>query len=323
MKPEALLALLSLAAATGCDTATRLELPGSTEWDRNAVLAEVSEPVVEWLVAEGDRVEAGELLLRLESTRLDARLDETGARLAEAEARLAELRNGPRTETIASARANVDSAEAAELEADLDYDRASDLLGRGLVAEATVDQARAARDQRNAATRAARALLDELVAGTRREQLDQAEAVVARIRAERAELALTRDRLAVRAPRAGLVDALPFKPGDQPRAGDEIASLLVGDRPYARVFVPASQRAGFAIGDRFEISVEGAAGVFGATLRSIRGEASFTPYYALSGDDASRLVYRAELAFDDARAAALPAGLPLLATPIDAAAGSD
>jgi HlyD family secretion protein len=45
-------------------------------------------------------------------------------------------------------------------------------------------------------------------------------------------------------------------------------------------------------------------------VRSVRSEASFTPYYALSGDDATRLVYRAELVLEGAGAADLPAGLP-------------
>jgi HlyD family secretion protein len=130
------------------------------------------------------------------------------------------------------------------------------------------------------------------------------------------ELELTRKRLDVHAPRAGRVDALPFKPGDQPRTGDVLASLLVGDVPIARIFVPADVRANFSEGDRFDVSVEGVAESFRARLRSIRSEASFTPYYALTGDDASRLVYRAELIFEEGRAAELPAGLPLIATPL-------
>ena len=111
-------------------------------------------------------------------------------------------------------------------------------------------------------------------------------------------LKLTRDRLTVRAPRAGRVDALPFRAGDQPPVGAELVSMLVGDAPYARVFVPAPRRAELAPGARFEVRVEGVATPFTATLRSIRSEPNFTPYYALAGDDASRLVYPAELVLD-------------------------
>jgi HlyD family secretion protein len=78
--------------------------------------------------------------------------------------------------------------------------------------------------------------------------------------------------------------------------------------------VPAPRRTDVDAGTRFEIHVEGIATPFTAKLRSIRSEPSFTPYYALAGDDASRLVYRAELLLDGgAGVAELPAGLPVTA----------
>ena len=55
-----------------------------------------------------------------------------------------------------------------------------------------------------------------------------------------------------------------------------------------------------------------------ARVRSIRSEAAFTPYYALTGDDASRLMYRAELVLQGEAARQLPAGLPLSAERGDA-----
>jgi HlyD family secretion protein len=76
----------------------------------------------------------------------------------------------------------------------------------------------------------------------------------------------------------------------------------------------APRRAELKAGDRFEVRVQGVAELFPAKLRSIRSEPSFTPYYALAGDDASRLVYRSELVLEGAAAADLPAGLPVAAT---------
>jgi HlyD family secretion protein len=309
-------ALIASMLIAGCERDDSLRLPGSTDWDRIAILAEASEPVVEWFVAEGDRVEPGDRLLRLDATRQDARLAEAFARLAEAEAALDELVAGPRQESIARARAELASAEAAVVETDLRFDREEQLLRRDLTSQSSVDQARATRDQRRASVTAARAALDELVAGTRSEQLAQVRARVASIRAEITGLELTRERYGMVASRSGRVDALPFRPGDQPRVGDVLASLLVGDAPIARIFVPANVRAEIDEGDLFSVRVEGVDAPLQARLRSIRSEASFTPYYALTGDDASRLVYRAELVFTDAAAADLPAGLPLVATPV-------
>ena len=110
------------------------------------------------------------------------------------------------------------------------------------------------------------------------------------------------------------VDALPFRLGDRPPAGASVVSLLVGDAPYAQVFVPESQRASVQQGVRFSVHVHGVAQAFTATLKRIRSEASFTPYYALSGDDASRLTYRADLFLDGDAARKLPAGVPCQAT---------
>jgi HlyD family secretion protein len=127
-------------------------------------------------------------------------------------------------------------------------------------------------------------------------------------------LRLRRARLDVRAPADGRVDALPFKLGDQPPVGAVLVSLLSGAAPYVRLYIPASQRATLAVGDNCTVAITGRSEKFNAHLRSIEAEPSFTPYYALTGDDASRLVYRAEAVLTDAAAQTLAAGLPVEAT---------
>jgi HlyD family secretion protein len=303
---------LTTAMLAGCTEPGPPPIVGTLEWDRIAVTAELAEPVLTWNVAEGDRVAKGDVILELDGRRQDARIAEARGQLAASEARLAELAHGARIETIDAARANVARTHAARTDAETEYARAAELRKRELVAQSVVDQALAARNQRRAETDSAEAALRELTAGTRPEQVEQAAAAVDAARATLATLELTRARLTVRAPRAGRVDALPFRAGDQPPVGAVLVSLLVGDAPYARVFVPAPRRATLAPGAEFDVHVEGVATPFGATLRSISSEPSFTPYYALSGDDASRLVYRAELVLDGG--AELPAGLPVTAT---------
>ena len=311
--------LLAAACAglSGCDDPGPAPILGTLEWDRVAVTAELAEPVLRWDVAEGDRVEAGAALLELDARRQEARIAEAKSDLAMSEARLAELANGATIETIDAARANLARTRAAQEDAETEYARVAELRKRELVAQSAVDQALAARNQRRAESSQADAQLRELTRGTRPEQIDQAAAGVAAARAALDSLKLTRDRLTVRAPRAGRVDALPFRAGDQPPVGAELVSMLVGDTPYARVFVPAPRRTEVDVGTRFQITVEGIATPFTAKLRSIRSEPSFTPYYALAGDDASRLVYRAELLLDAGNGVAeLPAGLPLTAVPL-------
>ncbi|MFG6178773.1 HlyD family secretion protein [Halomonas sp. THAF12] len=308
--------LLMLPLLGGCGD-TPAGLPGSLEWDRLALPAEASEPVRRWAVDEGQRVAADQVLLELDGRRLEAQLAAAESELAEAEAGLAELRHGPRAETLAAASAELARARAEAGLAELSFRRQQALFERRAVSEDALDAARAERDRRRAESAEAEARLAELEAGTRRERLDQAEAAAARARHRVESLAVDRERLVVRAPRPGRVDALPFLPGDQPPAGATLVSLLVGEAPYARFFVPAGQRANLAVGDALIVHVEGLAEPFEATLEHIRREPAFTPFYALSGEDASRLVYRAEARLSGERAGTLPAGLPVRVEIVD------
>lgn len=312
MRTRFMLLIAGLVVA-GCSDKAATPLLGTLEWDRISVPAEASEPVLRWVAAEGDKVNAGDLLLELDPIRLQARLDQAEAEAARADAALTEALNGARTETLDRARASLASAQAAVVDGRRNYRRQAQLLRRGVVAIAARDSAQTALAQAEAGERAADAQLRELLAGTRVEQVNQAEATRATVRAARDSARLDLQRLRVLAPRAGRVDALPFKPGDQPPIGAAVASLLVGEAPYARVFVPAPRRAGLKPGDYFDVRVEGVDTPLPARLRSIRSEPSFTPYYALSGDDATRLVYRAELLLEGEAARDLPAGLPLRA----------
>src|SRR3546814_12784074 len=89
--------------------------------------------------------------------------------------------------------------------------------------------------------------------------------------------------------------------------------MLVGDAPHARVYVPEPLRAGVAAGQRARVFVgaDDGAQVFEGTVRMIRSEPTFTPYYALIGDAAARLYSLAEIAHDD-DTGARPAGFAVL-----------
>lgn len=307
------LALLLL-GTTGCARRAPPELLGTLEWDRVGVAAEVSEPILDIAVAEGDAVRAGDPVLRLDPRRTDAQLAQAEADRRRADAALAELRHGTRIETIDAARATLSGAESTQANARRERDRLAEIRRRGLVAQADLDTAETALRTAAAQASAARANLAELLNGTRVEDIEQAEATLASAQANVERLQLSRARLDVRAPRDGRIDALPFKKGDQVPLGATLVSLLAGDAPYARIYVPASQRPGLDRGARCRVRVEGTAATFDATIRSLRSDPAFTPYYALSGDDASRLAYRAELVLEGTGANGLPAGLPAQAT---------
>src|SRR5690606_39137928 len=89
--------------------------------------------------------------------------------------------------------------------------------------------------------------------------------------------------------------------------------MLVGDAPFARVYVPEPIRSGVAVGQRVRVfvgaSADGDRLPYAGTVRMIRNEPTFTPYYALTGSDAARLSYLAEVQL--APGVDLPAGLPV------------
>lgn len=303
----ALLSIVLLLAACAKETPQAL---GTLEYDRVTLPAPVAERIVAIDVREGQQVEAGARLLTLERTRTAAQAEAAQAEAQRQREALGELEAGPRSEQVAQARANLAAAQAAARDANAYYDRLRPLGARKLVAAADVDRARAAASSANAQVELAQAALDELLHGNRREDIAQGEAAVRAAEAQATAQATTLDKLDVRAPRAGRIDSLPYKLGDQAPVGAPLAILLVGDAPYARIYVPETLRINVKVGDKARVFVDGRDAALDGTVRMIRSESSFTPYYALIGKDAARLSYLAEIALDK-DAAQLPAGVPV------------
>jgi HlyD family secretion protein len=309
-----LVAVLAVFALVGCKRGTAPNtLLGTLEWDRIGMPAEAAEPVIELPVVEGELVKTGTLLLSLDPRRTQSQLDGAQADVQRLSSALDELLHGARSETIDAVRADVARAESTAANARKERDRASEMRQKKLIAQADMDRAETTLRTATADANGARARLAELLHGTRPEDLAQAQAALATARANAEMLTIKRQRLDLQAPRDGRIDALPYKLGDQPPLGASVLSMLVGDAPYARVYVPEAKRTSVKPGTRFRVHVDGIAQPFDATLRSIRAEASFTPYYALQGDDASRLSYRAELLLTGEAARQLPAGVPVQA----------
>lgn len=302
------LAIGALALA-GCGNERPVEIHGTVERDRLELVAESNERIVEVAVREGDRVEAGAVLLRQEAGVAEPRLQQARAAVAEARRRLADLEQGPRPREIDEARAALDGAESELTTAQNEYARVQALVERRLLSQSNLDRSRATRDSARATRDAARARYELLRQGTRVEQVEAARAAVAGAIAALAEIETTTARHTVVAPRAATIEALPYKLGERPAAGRPVAILLADGIPYARVYVPEPLRAQFTAGARVEAQVDGRSERLQGTVRYVSAEASFTPYYALTQQDRSRLAFLAEVALDDA--ADLPAGLPI------------
>ena len=92
-----LLASLSVACERG---SLELRAIGTLERDRFELVAEAQEPVVEIAVREGQAVQAGDLLVRLDDSRFAAQFARARAVRDRSAARLAELVRGPRVRRL-------------------------------------------------------------------------------------------------------------------------------------------------------------------------------------------------------------------------------
>ncbi len=286
---------------------------GTVEFDRITLPAPAAEHIVEIDVREGQFVPAGKRIMQLETTRTRAALESAQADLRQQQQALLELQNGPREEQIRQARATLVGAQAQARDANAYYQRLSALAKQQFVSAADLDRARASAANADAAVGADRATLDLLVNGSRAEDIAQARALVAAAQATASSRAVDLEKLDLITPRDVRVDSLPYKLGDQAQPGTPLVILLASDTPYARVYVPADLRTSVKVGDAAVVTLQDGKRSFRGTVRMIRSEPTFTPYYALSGDDATRLSYLAEIALgQDAKD--LPQGFPVSAT---------
>jgi HlyD family secretion protein len=305
------LATSVLLAAMACGTGDPLRVVGTLERDRFELVAEAPEPIVEIAVREGDRVTRGALLVQLDDRRMQAQLARAESARNRAAARLAELQRGPRSEAIAEARARLAAAESSVATARLDLERVERLVARSVESQERRDQLRGRFDEAVARRAEALAVLERHLEGTTVEELGQAEASLAEAEAALTDVAIQAARLSVRAPVAGTVDALPFEIGERPAAGAVVAILLAEGAPYARVYVPEPVRVRVAPGTSARIHVDGLEGAFAGRVRTIARESAFTPYFALTERDRSRLTYVAEIDLVEPAASDLPTGVPV------------
>lgn len=310
-KARVALALAIVLPLAACERNGGDTLVGTLERDRIEIVAEEAEPIVSLEVREGDRVEMGQILARQETEVASARVAQANAQLEEARHRLTELERGARKETIAEARARVAAAQAAADRDEREFVRSQELVKQRLISQSQLDQARAAHDASDAAEREAKAALTELLNGTRIEQVDQARSAVAAAESAKKTLEITDSRMVLRATRAGVVDALPFKAGERPPRGTPVVVLLADTPAFARVYVPEPRRASVKPRTKAQIFVDGVEEPLSGVVRWVSSDAAFTPYFALTQRDRSRLAFLAEIEITDPRVRELPAGVPV------------
>jgi len=193
-------------------------------------------------VSEGDHVEAGDVLVALESSLEAAAVKTAEADLLSAEATLARAMNGQRAEDRDAALAEASAAKARAERSGLALAREARLFEGGAVTEDDLDRARldAAADRETARAAAARAHAAQ--AGSRAEDIAAARAAAASARARLVQARAAMDRRLIRAPYAGEVLQVKARTGEYHTPGVSEAPVVLGDTRRLRVRMDVDER---------------------------------------------------------------------------------
>jgi HlyD family secretion protein len=268
---------------------------GTIETDEVRVASRYGGRVEKLLVQEGDTLKAGQPIAELDAAELHAKRDQAAAQLAEFEA-------GTRKEEIQAAKHDWE-ALAADLEkARVDLRRAEQLFAEKTTSPTEHDQAvtRAQTLENNVA--AAKSRYDLLLAGTRPERIAQARAQLAEIEAQLREMKIV-------APSDCVVEVLNVRVGDVLASNREIATLLLAEHLWVRVYVPEPWLGHIQLGEAVKVRVDSEPNKdFQGTVEQIAREAEFTPRNVQTVGERIKQVFGIKVRLDN-RGGKLRAGM--------------
>ncbi|HXW29969.1 MAG TPA: efflux RND transporter periplasmic adaptor subunit [Xanthobacteraceae bacterium] len=218
-------------------SADTLNLYGNVDLRQADLAFNGNERIAAVLVQEGDRVRKGEVLARLDTSRLDPQVAQAQAQAAAQQAVVERMHNGSRPEEIAQARANLDQAIADAANARIQHDRKRDLLQRAAGSQQDFDNAKAALSMAEARVALNQKALDLAVAGPRKEDIAQAEAQERGYEAQLAFLRQQRADAQLVAPMDGIVRARLMEPGEMASPQRAVLSLAIMDPKWVRAYV--------------------------------------------------------------------------------------
>ena len=222
--------------------------------------------LAELLVEEGQRVEEGEVLAKLDAEGLEARRLAVGASLDAARARLDELERGAREETIEAARERVVELENRAELARLVERRRAELAADSHASQEDADRARLEARATEAQLAQAREVLRELENGTRAEVLAAERARVAEIEAGLVEIDVDLAKSELVAPFTGVVTDVVAELGSVVAPLQSVLRMVESDGLEAWIGMPPDALESWNEGGTCELSIDGRR--FSAKLRA-------------------------------------------------------
>lgn len=161
---------------------------------------------VSWIgVEKGDRVKAGQVLVRLEDDEYRARMLESQGQLETLKAKLAEAEHGSRPEEIAKAKADVEQAVADRENARVTLERTRGLVQDKVMAKQLLDDAQARFDGAVAKVASLERAFELVRLGPRREEIDALRAQVSQAQGTLNYAQVQLDNTVIRAPIDGTI----------------------------------------------------------------------------------------------------------------------
>jgi HlyD family secretion protein len=319
--------LLVVFLAVGCNKdipTDRLRVSGHVEATETRLAPEAGGRVLTLNVKEGDRVEAGQTVLTLDTRDVQLAINRVKAEQAAAEAQLRLVQAGSRVEDIRQAQSQVETARAdvsaarSELQAaEQDLTRFDTLLKNNSGSQKQRDDAATRRDvardrvaSAESRVKTAEQVLAKLRAGARIEEVDAARARVATVTAQIAPLEKTLGDATLVSPVAGLVTEKLVEVGEviAPRA--PVVVLVDLDHAWADVFVPEPTVPQIKIGQAATIFTDAGGNGIAGTISYISPKAEFTPRNVQTAEERSKLVYRVRITVDN-KDGVLKQGMPV------------
>lgn len=279
---------------------TQLLVSGNIEAHESLLSFRVQGRIRELPIEEGQQVEQGALLARLEDAdrQQQVRVDETsvGVRASDLALTLA----GTREQEIRALQQNLLDAQADLAEKTIDLERASNLFAKDEVSAQERDLAATAVKRAQAACQAARERYEEAVEGSRKEDIAIARA---NLKQAQANLGLARVDLGytvLRAPVAGVITVRQAELGEVVSPGTPVVTLADLDHIWLRAYIAETDLGRIHWGQSATVTTDTWPGrQYPGRIAFISPEAEFTPKSVQTTEERVTLVYRIKIDIDN------------------------
>lgn len=257
-------------------------------------------------VRRGDRIEADQPLVHLDTSDTDIAIAEARAALAITERHLSDLLSGKRPEEIAVVEAALKSALASAAETARVLKRQADLLARGISPQAEYDAAFTNNLQAEAEVAKLQADLAVARLPARPEAIKAAEAEVDQARASLQSALLRADRRILSNLEAGTVVDIIRNAGEVAGPQAPVLSVLPDGAVKLRIYVREYDFSRLSIGTRLTVQCDGCGDGLTATISYISDAPEFTPPVIYSLESRQKLVYLVEARPEESASALKP-----------------